>query len=234
MICAANCNLTSPSGRIALGNRNFCYLGHEMRKVLIFILCLFMAVTVYGQNEGVRPQQIRPEKELYLNPFRNPMNISLFPEAKEEKAARINRNTYLSIIESVDQHLEPYRMSTLYENISKEWATAIYTTTILARLFLSPQFSVPYGYVPIDYSTHFLYAKIPGWAPDPYEGMYSSGVVAKSVESEFDLATGKYKPVMVDWKVYEARRVELDFHADIEVKPVPVQHFNTFENQLFR
>lgn len=117
-------------------------------------------------------------------------------ETKEQRAARINQQTYDAVMLSVDQNLYWHRTP----KIPKQWKPVV----AVARFFLSNPFAFPEGYVPLmNHSFPFIYAKTPGMAP--YDNPYTSDQFPKCIESEYDFATGTYKQVMVDWSEIQNR-----------------------------
>lgn len=117
-------------------------------------------------------------------------------ETKEQRAARINKQTFSSVMESVDNYLVWYRPPKL----TTPWKQILG----IARLFLSNPNGFPEGCVPLmNASFPFIYAKIPGMAP--YDNPYTSNQFPKCIESEYDIATGTYKQVMVDWSEIQKR-----------------------------
>lgn len=137
-----------------------------------------------------------------------------------------------SVLKSMNHNLGFYRQHPLEEVMSKEWAMAIKISLFVAGFFLTPQFSVPQGYVQLG-TTQFQAVKTPGWAPDAYSGMYSPEIIPQCIRTEYDPSSGTYKQVMVDWKTVEGYQYNLNPGAGIDVKPVPTMHFNAVERQVF-
>ena len=131
-------------------------------------------------------------------PLRQP-NLLFSPldiETKEQRAARINEQTFSSVMESVDKYLLWYRPPKL----TKPWKQILGA----AKLFLSNPYGFPEGCVPLmNPSFPFIYAKTPGMAP--YDNPYTSDRFPKCIESEYDAATGIYKQVMVDWSEVQSK-----------------------------
>ena len=131
-------------------------------------------------------------------------------ETKEQRAARINEQTFTSVMESVDKYLIWYRPPKL----TKPWKQIFGA----AKLFLSNPYGFPEGCVPLmNHSFPFIYAKTPGMAP--YENPYTSDRFPKCIESEYDAATGTYKQVMVDWPEIQNRMSANDI--GMSNRPVP-------------
>lgn len=110
-------------------------------------------------------------------------------ETKEQRAARINAQTYSSVMASVDNNLIWYRPP----HLTKPWKQILGA----ARMFLSNPNGFPEGCVPLmNASFPFIYAKTPGMAP--YDHPYSPDKFPQCIKSEYDFATGTYKQVMVN------------------------------------
>ena len=117
-------------------------------------------------------------------------------ETKEQRAARINQQTFNAAMLSVDRNLYWHRP----QKIPKQWMPIIF----VARLFLTNPCAFPEGYVPLmNHSFPFIYAKTPGLAP--YDSPYTSEQFPKCIDTEYDFATGTYKQVMVDWSEVQSR-----------------------------
>ena len=131
-------------------------------------------------------------------------------ETQEQRAARINRQTFDAVMFSVDRNLYWQRQ----QKIPKLWMPAIF----VARLFLSNPFGFPEGCVPLmNASFPFIYAKTPGMAP--YYNPYTSDQFPKCIETEYDFATGTYRQVMVDWSEVQSRLSDSNF--GFSSQPVP-------------
>lgn len=154
---------------------------------------------------AVRPDSLslKPLPSFHLSipsfmPLQHP-NLLFSPlgiETKEQRAARINEQTFTSVMESVDKYLLWYRPPKL----TKPWKQILGA----ARLFLSNPYGFPEGCVPpMNASFPFIYAKTPGMAP--YDNPYTSDQFPKCIESEYDAATGTYKQVMVDWSEVQSK-----------------------------
>lgn len=154
---------------------------------------------------AVRPDSLslKPLPSFHLSipsfmPLQHP-NLLFSPlgiETKEQRAARINEQTFTSVMESVDKYLLWYRPPKL----TKPWKQILGA----ARLFLSNPYGFPEGCVPLmNASFPFIYAKTPGMAP--YDNPYTSDQFPKCIESEYDAATGTYKQVMVDWSEVQSK-----------------------------
>ena len=131
-------------------------------------------------------------------------------ETQEQRAARINRQTFDAVMFSVDRNLYWQRQ----QKIPRLLIPAIF----VARLFLSNPFGFPEGCVPLmNASFPFIYAKTPGMAP--YYNPYTSDQFPKCIETEYDFATGTYRQVMVDWPEVPSRLSDSNF--GFSSQPVP-------------
>lgn len=145
-------------------------------------------------------------------PLMLPRQTLLMPsfETKEQRAARINQQTFDAVMTSVDQNLYWHRPP----EIPKQWMPVLF----VARLFLSNPYAFPEGYVPMmNASFPFIYAKTPGMAP--YENPYTTDMFPKCIDSEYDFSTGTYKQVMVDWSEVQNRMSSSSFGRYYQ--PVP-------------
>lgn len=145
--------------------------------------------------------------------IQNPVSLMMPQgfETKEQRAARINLQTFNSVMTSMDQELYWHRLP----KFSRPWKQILGA----ARLFLSNPYGFPEGCVPLmNASFPFIYAKTPGMAP--YENPYTSDQFPKCIESEYDFATGTYKQVMVDWSVVQ-NRMSSSSNIHQSTKPVP-------------
>ena len=136
-------------------------------------------------------------------------------ETKEQRAARINAQTFSNVMESVDKYLIWYRPPKL----TKPWKQILGA----AKLFLSNPYGFPEGCVPLmNHSFPFIYAKTPGMAP--YDNPYTSDLFPKCIDSEYDFATGTYKQVMVDWSEVQNRMsaANANYQSNQAVPSIPV------------
>ena len=89
-------------------------------------------------------------------------NMLFFPlgiETKEQRAARINTQTFSNVMESIDNYL----IWNKPPKLTKPWKQILG----VAKLFLSNPYGFPEGCVPLmNASFPFIYAKTPGMAPD--------------------------------------------------------------------
>ena len=154
---------------------------------------------------AVRPDSLslKPLPSFHLSipsfmPLQHP-NLLFSPlgiETKEQRAARINEQTFTSVMESVDKYLLWYRPPKL----TKPWKQILGA----AKLFLGNPYGFPEGCVPLmNASFPFIYAKTPGMVP--YDNPYTSDQFPKCIESKYDAATGTYKQIMVDWSEVQSK-----------------------------
>lgn len=111
-------------------------------------------------------------------------------ESKEQRAARINMETFNSSMLSIRQNLSWYRPPKL-SNTAKNLLS-------IGTLFLTNPFKYPKGTIPVmNTSNPFLFAYVPGMAP--YDYPYSPDYFPQCIRLEYDSKTGTYKQVMVKW-----------------------------------
>ena len=132
-------------------------------------------------------------------------------ETKEQFAARINASAYAAVMQSVDRDLYWHRMP--------NYSRPVMVAMTIASLFLSNPFGFREGYVPLmNPSFPFIFAATPGWAP--YEHPYSTEAFPQSIGAEFDLATGTYKQVVLDWSEVQ-KNMTRSFGGSFKYEPVP-------------
>ena len=134
-------------------------------------------------------------------------------ETKEQRAARINAQTYTDVMSSVDDGLSWYKPPKL--------SPAVMGLFAVLKLFLTSPYKIPDGYVPVmSASNPFMVIKTPGGAP--FENPYSPDKFPQAVRMEYDMATGTYKPVMVDWNQYQKDLFKAGFNAPLyNNEPIP-------------
>lgn len=144
-----------------------------------------------------------------------------FVETKEYRAHAANSKAVASVTSSVRHNL-----SHTFRPIQQQYMPLL----MLGGLFLSPQFSVPYGYYPMmSPSNPFAIAKTPGWAPE--QNMYGPDVIPQAIELEYDVATGTYKQKMVDWNVLQKRLSTIN-PSNFNIAPVPRVPLNDVERRV--
>lgn len=156
-----------------------------------------LTVDSLSTKPSIRPSimlmPVYPRFPLVQNP--SSLAMPLF-ETKEQRAARVNFRAFSAVMTSVDKDLYWHRPPKL----QKPWKQILGA----ARLFLSNPNAFPEGCVPLmNTSFPFIYAKTPGMAP--YENPYTSSMFPKCIDTEFDIATGTYKQVSVDWSEIQKR-----------------------------
>ena len=134
-------------------------------------------------------------------------------ETKEQRAARINARASQDVKASVDQELAWYKPPKLTPE-----QKALFS---ILKLFLVSPYKFQDGYVPVmSASNPFMAVKTPGWAP--YENPYSPDKFPQAVRMEYDMATGTYKPVMVEWQQYQKDLFKAGFNAPLyNNEPIP-------------
>lgn len=224
-----------------------------LRYISAFCLLFLVCVPVSGQGVrrtavGVHPGQsvaldgpalTASEDSLSLDVRRDilpaplfsaPMTFEMFSkmpvpafETKQQRAARLNLNTAMSVMNSLRGNLAPDIPHIPYY---------LYPALFVAGFFLTPQFSVPYGYYPMMHpANYFAVAKIPGNGPEAV-GMYSPEVIPQCIELEYDFATGTYKQKMVDWNTFEKRMSTIN-PANFNIAPVPRIPINDVERRVW-
>lgn len=190
-----------------------------------YMLVLLMASAIgLNAQEKVDTSAIRPMPvPVTVSPiFQNSM-IPFFPglsmehpESKEERAARINLETYQRVMESVNQYLAPYTPPHL-SNTQK-------ALLFVVGLFLSSPYKFRPGTVPVmNGSNPYMYAVTPGMAP--YEHPYSPEAFPQCIRTELDFSTGTYKQVMVKWDEFE-KNAARSFGGPYRLDPVPKFRYN--------
>lgn len=90
-------------------------------------------------------------------------------------------------------------------DITKDLNSTIYTPDpklmplfFVAGFFLSAPLSIPYGYRGFNPSFPYALYMVPAGQPVP--NMYGPDMIPQTIRSEFDMATGTYKQVMIPWE----------------------------------
>ena len=149
-----------------------------MRRLLFISIVLLMAgaIGLQAQEHVERPDSLARKPEPRANPFPMlgyygyssigryfflPLDPGEF-ETKEDRAARINAETYRRVMESVNYNLSWTRPP----HLTRAQSIALF----VAQLFLSNPGKRPDGTVPVMSSVPFSYIYTPGWAPreNPY------------------------------------------------------------------
>jgi len=199
-----------------------------MRQKWLYTVVLLMvsAIGLQAQEhvEKVDTTVIKPKPSPVINtPSLSSSSLPSFqflsfeePESKEEMAARINRETYLRVMASVNQSLTPFRPPHLSDTQK--------TLLFIGGLFLTSPYKFRPGTIPLmNASNPFMYAITPGMAP--YEHPYSSDVFPQCISTELDFSSGTYRQVMVKWDEVE-RSMARSFGGPYRLDPVPKMRFN--------
>ena len=156
------------------------------------VLLLVSAIGLHAQEHvdttviRPHPAQMNVPLELVLPVI--PLPALEQPESKEEQAARINKETYLRVMASVNQSLAPLKPPHL-SNTQK-------ALLLVGSLFLTSPYKFRDGTVPVmNASNPNMFLVTPGKAP--YDHPYSPEAFPQCIKTEFDFATGTYKQVMV-------------------------------------
>ena len=127
-------------------------------------------------------------------------------ETKEQRAARANTRTARSVKSSVDENLKWYRPPKLTST-----QRALLT---VGKLFLSNPRGFQKGTVPMSNASFpYIFAVTPGGAP--YESPYTPDMFPQAVKMEYDMASGTYKPVLVDWRQYQKELKKAGFNVQL-------------------
>ena len=136
-------------------------------------------------------------------------------ESKEQRAARINEETFYRVMASVNQNLTWYRPPVLSDTEK--------TLLFVAGLFLTSPYKFQPGTVPVmNTSNPFIYAVTPGGTP--YINPYSTDVFPQCIRTEYDFKSGTYQQVMVKWDEVE-KSMARSFGGPYRYEPVPRMEF---------
>lgn len=148
-------------------------------------------------------------KAYYLSP--DPVEM----ESKEQRAARINQETFYRVMASVNQNLNWYRPPAL--------SNTEMALLFVAGLFLTSPYKFQPGTVPLmNASNPFMFAVTPGGAPYVYP--YSSDTFPQCIRTEYDFKSGTYQQVMVKWDDVEESMTR-SFGGPYRNDPVPRMQF---------
>lgn len=155
-----------------------------------------------------------------------PMFPSLYPvayESKEERAVRINRETFLRTMEALNRDLAPYR--------PPHYSPAMKLLLQAGKKFLSNPYALPKDAVPVmNASNPFIYVITPGMKP--YEHLYSSDRFPQAIRSEFDFATGQYRMVMVPWDEFQQNLARSMGGSPVRMEPIPKMRLSSADDIL--
>ena len=184
---------------------------------------LYTAVLLVAGTWGLRAQEhvevmdtvsLRPKPlpavaaPLAPNPFL-PYFLSIdseMAESKEQRAARINQETYQRVAASVSYDLQWHRPPKL-SNLEK-------TLLLIGSLFLTSPYQFPAGTVPYT----------PGGAPVVHPS--SPNVFPQCIRLDYDFASGTYKQTMVKWDELE-KSMARSFGGPYRTEPVPRMQFHS-------
>ena len=132
-------------------------------------------------------------------------------ETKEERAARINLETFHRVMSSVRMNLQSF-------------------TPPARRQFITSPYQSPLGTVPVMNATNpFIYARTPGMAPYAYP--YSPDAFPQSIRVEFDFTSGTYRQVMVKWDDLE-KSMARSFGGPYRNEPIPRMRFTSTDDLI--
>lgn len=153
-------------------------------------------------------------------------------ETPEMRAARLNEMAREGVMSYIGSRFEYEKMPELPAYVMIPMA--------LSGLFLWNDawsaiggYKVSYqrhGYVPLSMTTPFISAWLPGWAP--YENLSGEDFFPKAVEAEFDIATGKFRQVSVDWNEYQ-KKLDMTRMRYNSSTAVPFKPLNAVERKVF-
>lgn len=198
--------------------------GMYKKRFYTVVLLMAAAIGLHAQ-EHVDTVTIKPKPITSLSLFSGTWQ-PVFPslegtaeESKEERAARINRETYTRVMASVQQNLSWHQPAKL--------SKAEMALLFVGGLFLNSPYKFRPGTVPLmNASNPFVYATIPGKAP--YAHPYSSEFFPQCISAEYDFRTGTYQQVMVKWDEVE-RSMDRSYGGPYRNDPVPKMQFRSSE-----
>lgn len=187
------------------------------------ILLMAAAMGLYAQ-EPVDTLTIKPKPVVSTSLFSAPWQ-PLFPsmdgfmaESKEQRAARVNQETYYRVMASVDQSI-----SSQIPKLTQAQMVLLF----VGGLFLNSPYKFRPGTVPLmNASNPFIYAVTPGQAP--YVSRYSPDAFPQCISAEYDIRTGTYQQVMIKWSEVERSMVR-SYGGPYRNDPVPKMKFSSDE-----
>ena len=189
---------------------------------VVLLMVSYIGLHAQEHVEKVDTTVIKPEPLIHSPAFSGsvfpifPLLTLEEPESKEEMAARINRETYLRVMASVNQNLSPFRPPHL-SNTQK-------MLLFIGGFFFTSPYKFRPGTVPVmNASNPFMFAATPGMAP--FEYPYSPIAFPQSIRTELDFSSGTYRQVMVKWVEVE-RSMARSFGGPYRTEPVPKMRFN--------
>jgi len=200
-----------------------------MKQKWLYTIVLLMAGVIGLHAQEYKDTTVIKPEPLVNAPILSGNGLPFFPiptfegtESKEDRAARINQETYLRVMDAVNRDLAPFRPPHL-------------TQTQMALLFIGGLFlNSPYkfrpGTVPVmNGSNPFMYSVVPGMAP--YELKYSPAIFPQAITTELDFSSGTYRQVMVKWDDLE-KSMTRSFGGPYRLEPVPRLRSNTAIDRL--
>ena len=195
--------------------------------LLTVVLLVAGAIGLYAQEyrEKTDTVVVRPIPLSTLNTpvFFNPWQpYYLSPDAegvesKEQRAARINQETFQRVMTAVHHNLSWYRPPKLS---STEKALLF-----IGSLFLTSPYQFREGTVPVmSASNPFMFATTPGGAPEVYP--YSSEAFSQCIRLDYDFKSGAYQQVMVKWEDVQRSMVR-SYGGPYRTEAVPKMQFHS-------
>ena len=189
-----------------------------------FILLLVNAIGLSAQEYvgkadtvTIKPRPVAPS--LFYNDLQ-PYYLLPLPDAresKEQRAARINQETYYRLLASVDHNLSWHRPPAL-SNTEK-------ALLMVAGFFLNSPYKFKPGTVPLmNASNPFVYAVTPGCAPIFHP--YNTDAFPQCIRTEYDFKSGTYQQVMIQWDEVE-KSMARSFGGPYRNEPVPRMQFSS-------
>ena len=186
-----------------------------MSRKWIYSLVLLLAGAMGLQAQEYRDKadsiSLRPKPLTQTPLFSPPWNpVLILPtldasETKEQRAARINQETFERVMTSVRHNLSWFQPP--------------------VHQFLSGPYSFQPGTVPVmSASNPFIYAYTPGGAPVVHP--YSSDAFPTCIRLDYDFKSGTYKEVMIPWDEIE-KSMARSFGGPYRLEPVPRMQFHS-------
>ena len=127
-------------------------------------------------------------------------------ETKEQRAARSNTRAARDVKSSVDENLKWYKPPKLTPTQKALFA--------VGKMILTNPNGFQKGTVPMSNSSFpYIFAVTPGGAP--CESPYTPDNFPQAVKMEYDMASGTYKPVLVDWRQYQKDLKKAGFNVQL-------------------
>lgn len=195
--------------------------------LLTVVLLVAGAIGLHAQEYGekvdtvvVRPIPLSTVNDsVFFNPWQ-PYYLSPDAEAvenKEQRAARINRETFQRVMASVNHNLSWHR--------PPELTGTEKALLFIGSLFLTSPYQFREGTVPVmSASNPFMFAYTPGGAPVVYP--YSTDAFPQCIRLDYDFMSGTYKQVMVKWEDVQRSMVR-SFGGPYRTEAVPKMQFHS-------